>query len=184
MPTQTAITAEEIQQMIQSALSAMGLSGNLSSKWYFDSGASNHMTGTSKGFFSLSPYHGSGQITTADGTNLPISGIGVVSVNNTRLEDVLLVPKLSTNLISVGQLVENNCNVYFTPFGCVIQEQATGRIIGKGHKTGRLFSIEIAQDPSNFSGFAFSTSQNIDHWTLWHRRLGHLNSDSLSFMFK
>jgi GAG-pre-integrase domain/Integrase core domain len=163
--------------MIQSALSAMGLSGMLSSKWYFDSGASNHMTGTSKSFVSLSPYQGSCQITTADGTNLPISGTGTVLVNNTKLEDVLLVPKLSTNLISIGQIVENNCNVLFTPFGCVIQDQKTGKIIGKGHKSD-------TQDPSSFSRVVFSASQNSDHWTLWHRRLGHLNSDSLSFMFK
>jgi hypothetical protein len=53
-PAQTTVTTKAIQQMIQSALSAMGLLGILSSKWYFDSGASNHMTGTSKSFVSLS----------------------------------------------------------------------------------------------------------------------------------
>jgi GAG-pre-integrase domain len=74
--------------------------------------------------------------------------------------------------------------VFFTPFGCVIQDLETGKIIGKGHKSGHLFSIQITQDPSSFPRVIFSASQNSDHWTLWHRRLGHLNFDSLSFMFK
>ena len=45
----TTLTPEMVQQMIHYAFTAFGLSGNhkVSSKpWYFDSGASNHMTNT------------------------------------------------------------------------------------------------------------------------------------------
>ena len=48
-PGQSSITPKMVQQMIVSALSALGLSGNKNSNpkpWYFDSGASNHMTNT------------------------------------------------------------------------------------------------------------------------------------------
>jgi hypothetical protein len=51
-----------VQQMILSALCAFGLLGNnqVSSKpWYFDSGASNHMTNTAVPLFNVRNYDGS-----------------------------------------------------------------------------------------------------------------------------
>jgi hypothetical protein len=78
------------------------------------------MSGKASDFLSITPYRGIDKISIVDGTNLPIAGIGVVRLNDTTLNDVLLVPKLSENLISVGQLVENNCHVIFSSDGCVI----------------------------------------------------------------
>nr|XP_027187658.1 uncharacterized protein LOC113785455 [Cicer arietinum] len=46
-----ALQPEMIQQMVLSALSALGIQGkssNVSNPWFLDSGASNHMTGSSK----------------------------------------------------------------------------------------------------------------------------------------
>jgi len=56
------LTLEMVQQMILSALCAFGLLGNnqVSSKpWYFDSGASNHMTNTAVPLFNVRNYDGS-----------------------------------------------------------------------------------------------------------------------------
>jgi hypothetical protein len=56
------LTLEMVQQMILSALCAFGLLGNnqVSSKpWYFDSGASNHMTNTVVPLFNVRNYDGS-----------------------------------------------------------------------------------------------------------------------------
>jgi len=177
------VTPEAIQQMIQAALSAMGLSGNNSQKWYIDSGASNHMCGQSHSFQSITPYTGTDKISTADGTNLSIAGIGDVSLKDNTLSEVMFVPKLASNLISVGQLVENNCHVHFTPHGCVVQDQETGKIVGKAHKSGRLFCVKGEQNLSDSVGSVLSASLKEDPWILWHRKLGHLNSNSLSVMF-
>jgi hypothetical protein len=54
---------------------------------------------------------------------LPIAAVGDAS---SALIDVFLAPQLSTNLISVGQLVENNCDVKFSGDGCVVLDQVTG----------------------------------------------------------
>ncbi|KAL8154526.1 hypothetical protein AgCh_000042 [Apium graveolens] len=56
-----------------------------------------------------------GDIQVANGSKLPIHAIGDI---NSSIKDVLVSSELSTNLISVGQLVDNNCNVRFSHDGC------------------------------------------------------------------
>ena len=62
-------------------------------------------------------YDGNLKINTTDGSALLIN---VVSDLSSSLIDVFVSPDLSTNLIYVGQLVDNNCNVNFSRFGCVV----------------------------------------------------------------
>nr|CAN63642.1 hypothetical protein VITISV_038695 [Vitis vinifera] len=132
-------TPEMVQQMLISALSAMGFQGNNSTKlWYVDSGASNHMTNNPTALCHVRPYAGQSSIQTANGSSLPIATIGDAS---SKFIDVFLAPQISTNLISVGQLVDNNCAVNFSGNGCVVQDQVTGEPIAKGPKVGRLFPL-------------------------------------------
>jgi len=54
-----------IQQMVLAALSNMGIHGkspNVSRPWFVDSGASNHMTGSSENLHNLHSYNGNQQI--------------------------------------------------------------------------------------------------------------------------
>ena len=91
-----------VQQMILSAFTAFDLSGNnkVSFKpWYFESGASNHMTNIVVPLSNIRNYDGNMKINTADGSSLPISVVGDLS---SSLINVLVSFDLSTNLISVG----------------------------------------------------------------------------------
>ena len=56
---------------------------------------------------------------TAGGEHLPIVVVGDAS-NSMPLKHVFLSPSLTTNLISVGQLVDDDCNVHFSRSGCVV----------------------------------------------------------------
>ncbi|CAL8994106.1 unnamed protein product [Prunus brigantina] len=94
------VTPDTIQQMIISAFSALGLSGkpfSTSSPWYFDSGASHHMTNNADSLTNVNKYFGNLKIHTADGNHLPITATGDVS---SSLTDVFVSPGLSTNLVS------------------------------------------------------------------------------------
>ena len=84
-----------------------------------DLGASNHMTNSSKQLSKLKPYDGNLQINTADGGSIHITAIGEIS-HPLPLHHVFLSPQLSTNLLSVGQLVDQNCPVSFSRSGCVV----------------------------------------------------------------
>ncbi|KAL6318300.1 hypothetical protein AAG906_039392 [Vitis piasezkii] len=108
--------------------------------WYFDSGASNHMMNTVLSLSNVKNYDGNLKINIADGV-LAYRLVGDIS---SSLTDVLMSPDLSTNLISVGQLVDNNCNVNFSHSGCVVQDQVSEKMIAKGPKVGRLFPLHVS----------------------------------------
>ena len=174
-----------VQQMIHYAFTTFGLSGNhkVSSRpWYFDSGASNHMTNTVVPFSNLRNYDGNLKINTADGSSLPISVVGDLS---SSLTNVFVSPNLSTNLISVGQLVDNNCNDNFSRSGCVVQDQVSRQMIAKGLKVGRLFPLHVSSSTfiPSFPLLSFVCNVVGSGNKMWHRHLGHLNSDVLRTLF-
>jgi hypothetical protein len=110
-PNDGALQPEIIQQMVVSALSALGIQGkssNVSRPWFLDSGASNHMTGSSKYLHNLHSYHGNQNIQVADGNVLSITNVGDL---NSDFQYVFVSPGIASNLLSVGQLVDSNCNV-------------------------------------------------------------------------
>lgn len=170
------VTPEMIQQMIVSAFSALGLSGKhfpTSPPWYFDSGASNHMTNNAKFLTNVNKYSGNLKIYTADGNALPIIATGDVS---SSLTNVFVSPGLSTNLVSVGQLVDNDCKVEFSKSGCVVQDQQSGKMIARGPKVGRLFPLQLPLSPCHFLPFIACNSAHVDY-RAWHKCLGHPNSN-------
>ena len=77
------------------------------------------MTNTVVPLSNIRNYDGNLKINTTDGNSLPISVVGDLS---SSLTDVFMSLDLSTNLIFVGQLVDNNCNVHFSHSGCVMQD--------------------------------------------------------------
>jgi len=181
-PVQT-LTPEIVQQMIISAFSALGISGkpfSTTSPWYFDSGASNHMTNTAEILTNVTKYSGNLQIHTADGNHLPITAIGDIS---SSLNDIFVSPSLTSNLISVGQLVDNNCRVEFTKSGCCVQDQHSGKMIAQGPKVGRLFPLYSSVSPCSLLPFISCNSATVD-FKIWHKRLGHPNTNVLHDLLK
>ncbi|KAL5773718.1 hypothetical protein ACOSP7_013357 [Xanthoceras sorbifolium] len=164
--SQSSITPEMIQQMIVSTFSALGISGNKHSAlkpWYFDSGASNHMTSTVSPLTNVQKYKGYLQIHTVDSNSLPITAVGDISA---FLNTVFMSPSMATNLISVGQLVDNNCTVQFSNSGCVVQDQVSGKTIAKGPKVGRLFPL-LPSSPSPLLNYVDCNVVQCDN-QVWH----------------
>ena len=84
------------------------------------------MTSVVQNLDNLKPYHGHDSITTANGNQLPISGMGTITIGTLTLPNVYFVPNLAANLISICQLVESGYLIKFSPFGSVIQDRQTG----------------------------------------------------------
>lgn len=97
--TTSTVTPEMVQQMIVSAFSTLGFSGKSSSSWYFDSGASNHMTNNAQFLTNIKKYFGNLKIHIDDGNQLSIIATGDIS---SSLTNVFISPGLTSNLISVG----------------------------------------------------------------------------------
>ena len=106
--------------------------------WILDSGCSHHMTSRHKLLTNIWKTKPS-RVGLPDGSDILASehGCGTLS-SNFVLKDVLCVPNLTCDLISVKQLIkENNCFVTFYADYCVIQDQSTRMKIGRGeHRDG------------------------------------------------
>ena len=70
----------------------------------------------------------------ADGSPLLITHHGTLSTSRFYVPDVALIPHLSMNLMSVGQLASLKCFVGFDEFYCYVQDLWTGRLIGTGRR--------------------------------------------------
>ena len=177
---QLGLTPEMVQQMIMSAFSAFGLQGKswkLTPSWFVDSGASNHMTGSTDMLHGICTYEGAQHIQIANGCTLPITAVGTLGHG---FSDVFVSLGLSTNLISVGQLVDANCDVHFSCGGCIVWDQVSGTMITNGPKVGRLFPLHFSI-PS-FMSLACTTVANKSE--VWYKRLGHPNSIVLTHLMK
>uniref|UniRef100_A0A336MT82 CSON006917 protein n=1 Tax=Culicoides sonorensis TaxID=179676 RepID=A0A336MT82_CULSO len=102
--------------------------GMNSNNWFVDSGASNHMCNDEKVFQSLKSTSES-KIILADGDKLVSNNIGDVKLSlktnsddmmNVLIKDVLHVPNLKGNLISVHKLVKNGFDVLFRGSECLL----------------------------------------------------------------
>ena len=105
------------------------------------------MTNNVVALTNVTNYSGNLQIHTADGNNLPITTIGDIS---SSITNVYVSLDLTSNLISVGQLVYNDYRVEFSKSGCLVQDQHSGKMIANGPKVRRLFPLYSSLSPCFF----------------------------------
>ncbi|XP_073357719.1 uncharacterized protein [Aegilops tauschii subsp. strangulata] len=88
------------------------------SKWYLDTGASNHMSGSAACFNELDRRVG-GTVKFGDGSVVAICGRGSVLFTDCNgghrvLTGVYFIPRLRSSIVSVGQLDEGGCKTVIT----------------------------------------------------------------------
>ena len=110
-----------------------------------------------------------------DGTCLLISHTGYASLPSSTttftLNDVLCVPSMKKNLISISQFcISNNASVEFLPSCFNVKDLHTGAILLTGNTKDGVYEWPAAQPaPSPILAFSHikTTSSN------WHHHLGH-----------
>jgi hypothetical protein len=110
------------------ALSSSGFSFNTTStsssdEWLIDSGASYHMA-KDRDIFSTLNECNTKKIFVGDDRSLSVEGYGTVQVENGHFNDVLCVPSLSCNLLSVYQITHSGegKTIEFSPNRVVIKD--------------------------------------------------------------
>ncbi|XP_073225717.1 uncharacterized protein [Cicer arietinum] len=124
------------------------LSVTPSHTWIIDSGATDHMTGESSMFSSYSPCAGNHKITIADGSLSVIARkCSVILSPVLTLKDILHVPNLSCNLLSITKLTKDiNCQANFFHSHCTFKDLSTGKIIGNAKESGGLYYLDNRLD--------------------------------------
>lgn len=93
------------------------------------------------------------------------------------LQDVLFVPNLTVNLISVFRLASNtNCFMVFSCDICVLQDRTTRSLIRMGKKLRWLFVFQP------LSMITVATVNNNGSFELWYRYMGYPSSQPLTHL--
>ena len=131
-------------------------------------------------FFYKAPLEHPITIYTANGTPMPVSHKGTISSPCLSLTDTFHIPKLSLNLLSVGQLCELGVDLLFTNHGVDVQDPWTGQVLGTGRKVGCMFEVHDLKIPSQVVSAAATIATSSPD--LWHARLGHPSLSRLQLL--
>jgi hypothetical protein len=106
------------------------------------------MSPDSQLFSSVIPTTHAPLIQTANGSHISVSHIGSVSTSTLSLSDTYLIPNLTLNLISIGQLCELGYDLWFGSSGCRVQDSRTNQVFGTSRRVGWMFELTSLHLPS------------------------------------
>jgi len=143
--------------------------------WVFDTGATHHLTSDLSNLSLHQPYNGGEEVTIADGSGLQIthtgSGLLPTPSRSLALQDILYVPDVCKNLISVYRLCNTNgVSVEFFPAHFQVKDLSTGAQLLQGRTKNELYEWPV--NHNNITAFSASPSPKTD-LSSWHSRLGH-----------
>lgn len=152
--------------------------------WYFDSGASNHVTNDPAKLQEFNEHDGKEHLTVGNGANLKIHATGNTALNNSQrplnLKDILYVPKITKNLLSISRLTsDNDIYVEFHDSLCLVKDKVIGKVLVEGKIKDGLYQLPGALKSANKDHHAFLAIKEI-----WHRKLGHPCNRVLSEVLK
>uniref|UniRef100_A0A2N9IXX5 CCHC-type domain-containing protein n=1 Tax=Fagus sylvatica TaxID=28930 RepID=A0A2N9IXX5_FAGSY len=170
-----------------SKLAAMAATSNSQysdqSYWISDTGATDHFTPDLSTIPDHQEYTGTDLATVGNGQAIPITHIGnsqlKASSHLFHLRQVLRVPSMASNLLSVNKFCrDNNCCFLFDANQFEIKDMPTGKLLYRGPSKNGLYPIDGVSLPplchtSNLSSIQSTKSVSSK---VWHDRLGHPNS--------
>ena len=165
--------------------------------WYADSGATEHMTEHRDWFSTFKPIpQGTWAVTVADDRNIWVQGVGDINITRTVdgvskegvLKKVLYIPDLRRNLFSIG--LASKAGLSFQTHGdrCALYHNfGKGPKVMEGVQIGTLYKLSITPVPSSPVHQTSSTaltvsSRSTTDITLWHNRMGHVNTQVIKKM--
>ncbi|KAL6340618.1 hypothetical protein AAG906_010526 [Vitis piasezkii] len=115
------------------------------------------------------------------GEYIPMKGKGTVAIESQTglklIYDVLFVPDIDQNLLSVGQLVEKEFKVYFEDRNCIIKD-AEGKEVFNIKMKGKSFALNLLEDEHT------AILQQDSTTMFWDRRVEHFHHDDVLYMKK
>ncbi|KAL0427280.1 UNVERIFIED_CONTAM: Retrovirus-related Pol polyprotein from transposon TNT 1-94 [Sesamum latifolium] len=148
------------------------------SLWYLDNGASNHMCGQKDQFVKLDEKV-RGNIFFGDSSNIHIEGKGTILIstkdgNHKLISDVYYVPKLESNILSLGQFLENGYKVLMKD-NCLWWRDRNTKLLAKVVMSkNRMLKLNI----KTVEAKCLKVHVQDVAWQ-WHKRYGHLNFGAL-----
>ena len=150
--------------------------------WHLDSGATDHICNNKKAFLKIQRLPKPIQVRIGDNSIVPAAGIGTVLLTalksqQIQLTDVLYVPAIGTNLLSVSKLTDKGCEVQFSKNGQATILNQKDRSIATAYRKNGMYQVRVST-----CFLARKSTPKVQERRpkpfpieLWHQRLGHLN---------
>jgi len=157
----------------------------LEQEWHADTGATHHLTNNFNNLNVRSEeYAGNDQIQVGDGTGLHITHLGKASLSahskSFILNQILVVPQITKNLISIKKFTEDN-SVYFEfHASCFLIKDYSGNTLPKGVVKDGLYCFSQPLQhlyPKALVCVRVSVSD-------WHCRLGHASYNTVNHVIR
>lgn len=138
-------------------------------------------------------------ITVANNQTIASEGVGNCQIllegdtTPTSIKDVLYVPKLSVNLLSVSKCTSCNYKIVFKENSADILDEDND-VVATASLFNGIYRLNIQNPQSLNSVLSLNTSNSVDpsniantavklnNQILWHKRLGHLNFRSMTLL--
>ncbi|GJV94768.1 retrovirus-related pol polyprotein from transposon TNT 1-94 [Tanacetum coccineum] len=146
-----------------------------------DSGCSKHMTGNLKLLTNFVEKF-LGTVKFGNDQIAPILGYGDLVQGTITIKRVYYVEGLNHNLFSVGQFCDADLEVAFRKSTCYIHD-LKGNDLLTGSRGTYLYSITL-QDSTTPNPICLMAKATSSQAWLWHRRLSHLNFDTINLLSK
>ncbi|GMI86345.1 hypothetical protein HRI_002303800 [Hibiscus trionum] len=124
-------------------------SDSSSAVWLPDSGATHHVTSSPPAqLHSAHQYTGQSKVQLGDGPSLSISSVGQCHITSSFkplvLDQLLVVPQITKNLLSVSKFATNN-NVYFKfhSQSCYVKDESTWATLLEGSQVHGLYQFQL-----------------------------------------
>lgn len=180
------ITIEDESILILNEQALFEIKSINNEEWILDSGATSHVACNEKLFDELIATE-SRTVKLADGTRVEILGKGTCKVSmNTetgetskaKLTDVLFVPKLKGNFISIRKLNQRGIGVYFHDEKADLIKE--GKVIANARVSDDLFKLNQVQICTTKATIEIINKKACIH--KFHRIFGHKNIESIKRM--
>ena len=147
--------------------------------WLLYSGASHHLTTDLNNLKLHAPYDSPEDIVIGDDTRLHITHLGLTSLSTLShsftLQNVLCVPHIKRNLISISQFYKSNkTSVEFLPSSFLMKDLQMGALLLHDRTNDGIY--ECPTKPS--TSIIVLSSVKASHYD-WHYRLAHLSETIL-----
>ncbi|GKA45531.1 retrovirus-related pol polyprotein from transposon TNT 1-94 [Tanacetum coccineum] len=146
-----------------------------------DSGCSKHMTGNLK-LLSNFVEKFLGTVKFGNDQFAPILGYRDLVQGNITIKRGYCVEGLNYNLFSVGQFYDADLEVTFQKSTCYVRDLKGNDLLIVSHGTD-MYTITL-QDSSTPNPICLMAKATSSQAWLWHRRLSHLNFDSINLLSK
>lgn len=148
--------------------------------WIVDSGSTSNMTNKKEYFTELKPESSRIGVAKEDEV-LIVKGTGNIEFGNCVLRDVMYVPDLKTNLLSVNTITENGGEVRFK--GKEVEITHNNKMVMKGEKLQNgLFQVKLKRTVKKQQIYSMQATKGTA--INWHRTLGHIGNENLKALLK